>query len=474
MKTRDIPALPSKYFIMILGIALFARILFILLTDPYLTPDLSNYLTVANNIYQNFCISGSEPQSRECVPSWGGNQLPGYPVLIALTWSLIGKSTLSILILQSLLASLAICRLTYAILVHTQRYDVALSAGMLLSLSPLDVGFSRAVLTETLAIGTTEWVLAELILSLAERRLRLVPLGLALVAAIFIRYDAILLCLLTAGVGFHLHPFGTAVRRGAVVALIVTLPLTGWLYRSVAVGLSYFPSPATTREGLPYASHIMQWGMTWIDTPEQMARFGWPLLEGSYSSMRVPPSAYVTRAEREEVERLLAALSRQDLKPVPSEIENAFASLAIARKHSYPLTVFVYKPIMRVVSLWGDVYSSYGWPIGFRTSQSVKIADAITHGGARGWVAMILKYPLQATGKILLSGYKFLVILIFIFALCITARQFTSPNARAFDIVWGLCSYPNGFFCKWSGAHHGISGISSKRFLDFKSVAQLR
>ncbi len=288
---------------------------------------------------------------------------------------------------------------------------------MLLSLSPLDVGFSRAVLTETLAIGTTEWVLAELILSLAERRLRLVPLGLALVAAIFIRYDAILLCLLTAGVGFHLHRFGTAVRRGAVVALIVTLPLTGWMYRSVAVGLSYFPSPATTREELPYASHIMQWGMTWIDTPEQMARFGWPLLGGSYSSMRVPPSAYVTKAEREEVERLLAALSRRRLKPVPSEIENAFAALAIARRRSYPLTVFVYKPIMRVISLWGDVYSSYGWPIGFRTSQSVKIADAITHGGARGWVAMITKYPLQVTGKILLSGYKFLVILIFILAL---------------------------------------------------------
>jgi len=145
--------------LLIFGVALIARVVYVLSTNPFLSPDSGTYQTVASNIYRNFCVSRSDPEGAACLPSWGGNQLPGYPAIIAFAWFLGGKSVQSILILQSVLASFATARLAFAVFAFRKRFDMALAVGLLLSLSPLEFGFSRSELTETVAIATTEWVL---------------------------------------------------------------------------------------------------------------------------------------------------------------------------------------------------------------------------------------------------------------------------------------------------------------------------
>ena len=423
---------------LVFGIALFARLVYVLSTDPYSTPDSDAYQTVAENIYQNFCVSRSNPAGAACAPSWGGNHLPGYPAVIAFAWLLGGKSVRSILILQSVLASLAAARLAVAIFAHRKRFDMAFAAGILLSLSPLEVGFTRSLLTETAAIATTEWVLAELILSLAERRLRLLSLGTALSAAIFMRYDGVLLCLLAAGVGFYLHPVGVAFRRGAILVLIVLLTLTLWAYRSVAVGLPYFPPVATAGHEWAPPTNMLRWGMTWIDTPEQEAEFIFPLLDGRYHLVKVPPSAYVSGREQAEVERQLGALLVQEGNPVPPEIDRAFEPLVTARLFCYPVTTFIYKPIARIFTVWGNINSSYGWPIGFGVNRALAIAEQIEHGGTGGLVAVILRYPFQAAGKAAISGYKFLVL-----AICLIAVF--AHRKRSLAAIWEITALAGAY-----------------------------
>src|SRR5471030_1939667 len=146
---------------LVIVIAVIPRLALVLTTEPLDTPDSSTYLTVAENIWSNLCVSRSDPASAACKPHWGGNQLPGYPAFIALAWRIGGKSLSAILVGQSIAASLAIGWLVHAVLAFTRRRDMAFAAGLVLALSPLEIGYARALLTEALAMATTIWVLAE-------------------------------------------------------------------------------------------------------------------------------------------------------------------------------------------------------------------------------------------------------------------------------------------------------------------------
>ena len=75
---------------------------------PKSSGDGATYLKVAENIYYNFCISLSNPETKECVPHWGGNQGPLYPVFISISWFVLGKSLGSIYLGQLLILILSI------------------------------------------------------------------------------------------------------------------------------------------------------------------------------------------------------------------------------------------------------------------------------------------------------------------------------------------------------------------------------
>ena len=59
-----------------------------------------SYLPVAMNIIRNGCVSVSDPMTALCLPSWGGNQLPGYPAFVAAIWSVFPGSIPALLIAQ--------------------------------------------------------------------------------------------------------------------------------------------------------------------------------------------------------------------------------------------------------------------------------------------------------------------------------------------------------------------------------------
>jgi len=261
-----------------------------------------------------------------------------------------------------------------------------------------------------------------------------------------VRYDGLLLCLLATGVGVYLHPIGIAVRRCAVLALIVASVPALWAYRSVAEGLPYFPPQVTARPEWAAPSNMVQWGMSWIVTQEQEAEFIFPLLSGNYYSVKVPPSAYVTGAERSEVERQLAALSMQVGKPVPRDIDAAFAPLVVARRLSYPVTTFIYKPIERAFNIWGNIYYSYGWPAGWGTSQATEIVELIAHRGDAGLGVILYRYPLQAAAKIALNSYKFVVLAIYMAAIVWRRKRSLAAISEIIVLVGAFAIIRTVFF----------------------------
>ncbi|MBT5399653.1 hypothetical protein HOL24_03820, partial [bacterium] len=62
--------------------AIFTRLIFVFFF-PDGGGDWDIYSTVAENILNGCGVSLSNPESGECVPHFGGNQLPGFPAFVA-------------------------------------------------------------------------------------------------------------------------------------------------------------------------------------------------------------------------------------------------------------------------------------------------------------------------------------------------------------------------------------------------------
>jgi hypothetical protein len=326
-----------------------------------------SYLPVALNILQNGCVSLSDPASGACLPSWGGNHLPGYSAFVAAVWSIFPHSIPAVSISQTIVYALAVFYFATSLSAIVENRVVPVLAVLMLMLSPQLLPWSRFTITETLSIAVALWLFAELIRSLHRRKLGLISIGLALAAAIFLRYDGILLAVPVAMVGLTIHPFRTAVTRGLIVAVIMALPLGAWAVRSLSLGLSLTPDLTWTRYG---GVGYLAWGATWRTSQYQDPDWEYPIASAGYSRIRIDPDIYIDEAEKKLVEDLLGKLANFDGKIMPADFDEAFAVLAHVRRTEYPIRTWLVVPAIRAWNMWFNPYNSHGWPVSVRDSRA--------------------------------------------------------------------------------------------------------
>jgi hypothetical protein len=319
-----------------------------------------SYLPVALNILRNQCVSLSDPATAACLPTWGGNQLPGYSAFVAAIWTFAPDSTVAILVGQTIVFALAVFYFSSSLSLVSKHRVVPAIAALLLMLSPQILPWSRFLQTETLSIAVTLWVFAELLRSLSRKKLRLFPIGLAIATAIFLRYDSVLLVIPVALTGFSLYRFPTALGKGLIIAVIVAIPLGTWALRSVSLGLSLVPDVTWTKYG---GEGYLTWGFTWKTSQYQNPDWEYPIATGMYSQIRIDPEIYVNDHEQNTVTRLLDELAGHDRNVMPERIDNAFADLALVRRNNHPVRTFLTIPATRAWNLWFNPYNSYGWPV---------------------------------------------------------------------------------------------------------------
>ena len=392
----------------IMAVALAARAPLAVLL-PVLTPDGVASQTVAANILLNGCISLSDPAGAACVPHWGGNHPPGYPGFLALTWAIFGQTDTPALILQSAIFALAVGWLVRATVIFTDSRAAALAVGLIAALSPVQLAWARFVLPETLSLAVALWVLAEIMLSLHEQRLRWASLGLGLAAAVFLRYDGILLSVPVAACGFMIHRPLRALVRGAPIALIVVAPLGVWSAHNVARGLPFIPQPRIMQDGSPAPEGYRDWGRTWIATIYQGADMAYPAWSKNYGAIRINPRAYDSPAERGRVEALLADLEEHEGQTFPADIDAEFATLAAERRERAPLRHWVGLPLTRTAVFWLNPFYSYGWPLEIRNGLSEDESLGLG-AGASGLIGIALAHPLESFGKAAIAGYRYVMV----------------------------------------------------------------
>jgi hypothetical protein len=366
----------------------------IALAAPGTGGDTEVYRAVAGNILRNFCVSLSDPAGGLCELHWGGNQLPGFPAFMALVHGVSGGSDTAILVAQSVLVALAAAYLAVSLREYLGSTRRAVPPAFLVALSPLGIPSTRFFLTEGLTLAITIWLFAELIRSLAERRLRIVPLGVAFTLAVFVRYDSALLAFPVALAAFVIHPPLEAVRRGATLSLIAALPLAVWWARSIALGLAPVPTVGVLPGDAMLPSGYISWGNGWVT--HQYQNPGWrdPVYLLAHSKIRIDPRAYDGKQERARVEALLAQVAAYDGQAFPDHIDEEFAALAAEKAAANPLRHWILRPLERTTRMWFNPYNSSGWPVSLDTLEMTG-----SGGVGDGVWALVVSNPLRAMVK---------------------------------------------------------------------------
>jgi hypothetical protein len=392
---------------------------------PFEAGDAVVYLNVAQNILENGCVSMSVPAAAECVPHWGGNQLPGYPFFIAFSWFLFGEGTESIRVAQTIVAVGAVLYLMRAVHVVSQSRTATLVAGLVLALSPVSVAWPRHIFTETLAISVTLWLFAELMFSLKEKKLRIWQIALALVLAVFVRMDMLSLCLPVAIAGFIIHRPVVALRRGMVIALLMLIPLSAWSARSVNLGLGPLPKMVVVAKNARVPAGVLAWGNTWSTNEYHLPTWAFPIFTLKYSAIDPPKEAFDSPEEEKLVRELVAKAASSDGQELPVEIDDAFLEIAEERSQRAPWRNWLVLPLKRSAMMWANIYTSGGFPMaselggGFNGTMLNKALSS----GVSGIATLMLENPLLAFFKAVSGGHRIALLLLIAISTFICLRN---------------------------------------------------
>ena len=395
--------------------------------------DGKTYALVAENILAGCGVSISEINGNQCIPHFGGNQGPGYPFFIAVIWALSGYSDLAVRLLQALLCVASILYIINSIYLYTASAKKAIIVGLVLALSPLHVAWPRFFLAETLALSATIWLFAELIKSFQLSKLRVLPIGIALILATFIRLDAILLLVPVAVTGFIIHRPIAALKKGLVIALILLIPWTGWLTRNFVVGLETVFSPLAV-ELNNQSKGLYRWESTWSTNVYNSSAIHFPVSGRNYDKIVIDEVAFVSNDEKRKVKILLSELKQYVGKPFPKHIDEQFAFLATKRIQDDPLSYLLFKPIARAFSLWGNINAGMGWP-GFAEKLSPKQRIDLASGGIWAKVHLLKNYPAIVVGKIIVNAWKIILYFLFIIAIGLCFMSNKNPYRNLISLA---------------------------------------
>jgi|SaaInlLV_10m_DNA_3_1039740.scaffolds.fasta_scaffold06541_2 hypothetical protein len=414
----------------IVFIALLPRIYFILFSSTG-GGDWDIYSTVAENILSGCGVSLSVPGGTECNPHFGGNQGPGYPAFVALVWYLSEHSDMAVRFLQMTFGVLSIVYMVRSIHLYTASYKAAILVGLVLSLSPLEVAWSRYLQTETLALAGTLWIFSELINSLYESRLRVMHISFALILTTFIRLDAVLLTIPIAVVAFLIYKPIIAIKKGMIIAVILSLPWGLWLVRNSLVGMeNILPQPMVLPNNAPAPTGYLKWVSTWTTEEYQRPGSQFPVTRFMYDKIQIDEKAYESKEERKKVEILLNELKKYTGKAFPIHIDRQFLDIANERVHNNLVSYLILNPLLRIKSLWSNIYNSFGWP----TELPSKVTHAerleIARGGLESKIDMALRYPSIALGKAVVNVWRLALYIVFIFSVYMLL---ISSHKYAFD-----------------------------------------
>lgn len=427
-------------YIIFFFIILFPRIVFIFLF-PETGGDYEIYTTVAKNILNGCGVSLSDPLTDDCVPHFGGNHGPGYPLFISVVWSIFNYSDNAVRIIQSIVYSGVGIYLLHSTYILTKNKKIILYLLFILALSPLLVAWPRYVQTETLSIAASIYLLSELILSLSKNKIRIVSIALALIFATWIRLDNIFLTVPVAFTAIYIHGFNNGVIKGLLIACILTTSWGVWTARNIAVDLpALIPTDMIMPDGSRSPSGYLKWTKTWITHEYERPGALWGINRKNYNNITIPERAYMNDEEKLSIESLIEQLQEYNQKDFPQFIDKEFENIANNKIKNYPLKHWLVYPLTRSIRMWSNPFSSFGWPNEMPDSGLSK-EDRLSaaKGNSSILINKAIEFPIHASSKALNAFYRLILMTLFILSIIIICYK--KRNTYLFPITLITISY---------------------------------
>lgn len=374
--------------ILILLLAAFGVRLVLVLRFPHSAFDEIRYTAPAVSMLagHGFSADVHEPY----LPS--EHTMPLYPVFIAGLYGIFGEHTSAIRVAQAVvdtITCLLIAFVSFQLAPANYRKAAAMSGLIIYAfLSWFTVFWTRYILTETLAIFLTVLAIAAGIWAMRGGGSRWLCVGAIGGLALLTRADSALLVL-----AFVLFLSLEVIRRRSIASvrnliffcLAIPLVLSPWMLRNY-LALNKF-QPLSNPYGKPHGEYVptgyLLWIRTWTkdDTNYHAADLVFHPGNRDFDPRRLPPDAFDSDHEREEVLRLIDSYNQSgEMTP---EMSNKFLALANARIQRAPLRFYLWLPLQRGLSMWMTGFSTSS---ALRMLARIILVLPILLGGVLGFV----------------------------------------------------------------------------------------
>ena len=280
---------------------------------PVITGDWASYNTIANNII-NGCGVSLSLDGDPCIKHFGGNQGPGYPFFISIIYSLLGKNTFNIIIVQNIILAISQLYLLSQLRKKKLNDKFFIFSALIICFSPLIFAWSRFLLTEPIIISVTYFLMGYLI----NGKRNILFIGLILSIGTYIRLDFILISILL----FYLILIenknkSLILKKFIQIILIVSVAWSPWLARNYYAGIDVFPSGYPQKDNFYYPRGYIKWTSTWITNSYQRAGALNHIMTNKYSNINLGNKYYFKNKEEKVIDELLQKLKDFDNKKLP-------------------------------------------------------------------------------------------------------------------------------------------------------------
>ena len=328
---------------------------------PGIGGDSISYKYVALNIFQNNCISLSEPDSMTCIPHWGGNQLPGYPLFLATNYFLFGINDIAPRITAAIIGSFAafiLIRQFYKLLDH----KVLSILAIILLFSPLYFAQARFLLTEQINIAFIMLLAAEIIQSLKFKKTNLIKLSIIFTILFFLRYDNIVLIFPIIILVYIVNKKNDYMKYLVIFLCLILIPIGGITIRHNNVGLPLIPTPRYIHDGSKNPNGYINWAKTWMYKAKHQELVMYPIAYKNYKKIILPSDNSMSRFCAEKSKNLIERLHSFDNLYFPDNIDKEFQKLVENPKCTNTIRKSFLLNSKRLIYMWGNFTSSFGWP----------------------------------------------------------------------------------------------------------------
>ena len=339
--------------------------------------DWEKYLNVAKNILNGCGVSQSYIEFETCKLSFGPNNGPGYSFYVSIFLVFL-KDAINNLVYINLLISLLANLYLLSVVKRFYNLKIFSFLFIILSLSPLTIGWYRFLLPEVLTLSFGIILLAELIVLLKTKKINYFRLSLPVIFASFIRLDALSYIFLIFIIFYFINikNYKIFIKNIIIISLLISIPWNLWFLRNHLVNADVIIPLKLEKlikyeKNFKYPGGFHKWVSTWSYTEysrsNSLHNIQYSIKENfkkyTYENIQIPENIYYSLSEKKKTEKLISELKLYSGQPFPEKINNEFLKLAESRLKQRIFDQYFIKNIKRVLFLLFNPVSSNGLPI---------------------------------------------------------------------------------------------------------------